>query len=182
MEYEITSKNESLFTYFKKIYEYKFLISTLAIREIKSFYVSTYLGIISLIIQPLMALAIYTIFFDIILGIDADGIPYPLFVFPGVMVWFHFIQVIYSTGSSLLNNQNLIHRIAFPKIILPLSQIMYHLISVGFSFILILIISFYYGYYPTFRIIFFPVLVFLNIINAFSIGIWLSALTIRYCE
>ena len=182
MEHEITSKEETLLTYIKKVYKYKFLVYTLAIREVKSFYVNTYLGIISLVIQPLVALIIYTIFFDILLGIKAGDTPYPLFVFPGVMVWFHFIQIIYTTGSSLQNSQNIIHRIAFPKLILPLSQIMYSLLSVGISFILILIISFYYGNYPTIRIIFFPAIVLLNIIIAFSIGIWLSALTIKYTD
>ncbi len=177
---QITAKNDSLILYLKKIFHFRFILYTLTLREIKSFYSKTYLGIIWLVLQPLVALMIYTVFFYLILGIETDGVPYPLFVFPGVMVWLHFIQIIHITGSSLLNNQDIIHRISFPKLILPLSKILYSLINVAISFILILIISFFYGFHPNLKILFFPLIVFLNIITAFCIGIWLCALTIRY--
>tara|TARA_B100001250_G_scaffold36374_1_gene29169 strand:+ start:861 stop:1676 length:816 start_codon:yes stop_codon:yes gene_type:complete len=179
---QITSKNNSLSTYFKNVYKYNFLIYVLAKKETKTFYANTYLGFIWLIIQPLFALIIYTIFFYLILGIETLGVPYPLFVFPGVMVWFQFIQIIYDTGSSITNNQTLIHKISFPKLILPLSKIVYSLVSVSISFILIIIISLYYGYVPTMKIFLFPIILLLNIMNGFCIGVWVSALTIKYSD
>ncbi|MCB9186652.1 MAG: ABC transporter permease [Flavobacteriales bacterium] len=176
----ITSEQSGFFDYVKRVWQYRALIRVLAKRDIKIRYSQTALGILWSVLQPLIAIAIYTVFFYYILGVSSGKVPYPLFVLPGIIGWFQFTHIINAGGMSLLNNPDLIRRIDFPKLVLPLSQVLSGLLEVLITLGLMLILMAAYGYTPSLRIAFVPLFIMLNALAGLSISLWLSALTIKY--
>ncbi len=176
----LSSKGEKLSQYLHKVYQYRSLAFTLARRDVKVQYAQTALGFLWSVIQPLTSLLVWTFFFDKLIDVDTGAIPYALFAFTGMIGWYFFTFIFNYAGTSLVNAQDLIRKIYFPRIILPLSKVLVGLvefsISLGLLFILMLIL----GEAPTWKLVFLPFFILFNIITGLSFGIWLSALTIRY--
>ncbi|MEM7041046.1 MAG: ABC transporter permease, partial [Bacteroidota bacterium] len=177
---EITGESESLWAYLARVWRYRALARVLALREIKIQYSQTLLGIGWAVIQPVVAILIYTFFFYKLLQIKTGDVPYPVFVLPGVMAWFHFSQILSDAGSSLQKSQDLIKKVEFPRIILPIAQVLYGLTFVVISFILMLILLAIFQTPITYRIVFFPIFLALNTIVGMTVAIWLSAMSFRY--
>jgi lipopolysaccharide transport system permease protein len=115
-----------------------------------------------------------------LLKMHIGNIPYALFAFPGMMAWYYFSYVVSQSGTALVQSQQIIQKVFFPKLILPLSKVMTGLVEFCIWFILFLLLMLYYRYPFSINILVLPVAVLLNIIAGLSIAIWLSALTIRY--
>lgn len=175
-----SGKGEKLSQYLHKVYQYRTLLFSLAKRDLKVQYAQTVLGFLWSVLQPLTSLLVWTFFFDKLIQVDTGAIPYPLFAFTGMTAWYFFTHIFNHAGTSLVNSQDLIRKIYFPRIILPLSKVLVGLVEFGISLVLLFIIMLWMGYTPSEKIIFLPVFIFLNIITGLSFGIWLSALTIRY--
>ena len=176
----ISSEKDSLYVYFNKVWQHKSLILTLAKRDLKIKYAQTSLGLLWTAIQPLTGLLIFTLFFNQVMHID--GIPesgYAVFAFTGMTSWYFFNYLVYQGSTSLLQGQELIKKIYFPKLILPLSKVLVGLVDFGISMILLVIIMMFNGITPSWHIIFLPFFIVLNIIVGLSVSIWLSALTVR---
>ncbi len=156
------------------------MIKVLAVRSIKIQYSQTVLGVLWAAIQPLLALFIYTFFFYKILGIDSEGAPYPIFVMTGVLGWFNFSKVVNEAGMSLQSNQELISKVAFPKLILPLSKMISALMEVFISIILLIGLLVFFKIQVSVNLIFFPLFLLLNQVAALSVALWLNALTLRF--
>ena len=156
------------------------MINVFVKRDLKVKYAQTFLGFTWAVIQPMVAVAIYTIFFYMILQISTDPIPYPLFVLPGILAWFHFTTIIDEAGTVLMSNQELIRKIDFPKLILPMSKLFSTLVDVIITLLLFFLLMIFYDYQITWRVVLFPLFLMLNILTGFSIALWLSSLTIRY--
>ena len=176
----ITADNFGFFEYLRRIWKYRSLIRVLAIRDIKIRYSQTILGLLWSILQPLVAILIYTIFFYYILEINTGEIPYPLFVLPGIIVWFQFTNIINSAGMALHSNPDLIRKVEFPKLALPLSKVVSGLLEVCITFGLMLLLMMVYGYVPSLKLVFVPLFVLLNVLVGLAVAICLAALTIRY--
>jgi lipopolysaccharide transport system permease protein len=177
---EITAGEERIGTYLKRVWKFRALARVLAMRSIRIQYSQTALGMAWAIIQPVVAILIYSVFFYSILGIDTGDTPYPVFVFPGVIAWFHFAQILSDAGNSLRTSQELIRKVEFPRIILPISQVLSGLVFVAISFVLMIILLLIFRIDFTWRIAFFPFFLVLNIMAGSTIAIWLSALSFRY--
>lgn len=176
----ISSEKDSLSVYFKKVWQHKSLILTLAKRDLKIKYAQTSLGLLWTAIQPLTGLLIFTIFFNQVMKID--GIPesgYAVFAFTGMTSWYFFSYLVYQGSTSLLSGQELMKKIYFPKLILPLSKVLVGLVDFGISMILLVIIMMVNGIAPSWHIVFLPFFIVLNIIVGLSVSIWLSALTVK---
>jgi lipopolysaccharide transport system permease protein len=132
------------------------------------------------VLQPLVAISIYTVFFYYVLGIKTGDVPYPLFVLPGIIGWFQFTNIINGAGMSLLENPDLIRKIEFPKMVLPLSRILSGMLEVAITFGLMFLLMLVYGFAPSVKMAVLPVFILLNILTGLCIAIWLAALTIRY--
>ena len=111
---------ENIYVYIKKVWQYRSMIWVLGLRDLKIKYAQTFLGLSWSLIQPLTALIIYTVFFDLFMHMRRTIVPYSLFVFSGIICWNLFSYIVNTASTSLLSNQNLISKIYFPKIILPL--------------------------------------------------------------
>jgi lipopolysaccharide transport system permease protein len=175
----ISSEQESLGSYLRKINSYRHLIITIGIRDLKSKYAQSFLGIGWAILQPLIGLVIISFVFGYLLHIESAGIPYPIFVFIGMLAWYTFIYILGYSGLSLIENKEMIKRIYFPKIILPFSKVVSSMVELGIWIVLLIALMLFYGIVPTWRIVFFPLFLIYDIIAALSIGLWLSALTFR---
>jgi len=153
---------------------------SLAKRDVKAKYTQTVLGILWSVIQPLTGLLIFTIFFDKLIKVDTNNIPYPLFAFSGMVAWYFYTFIVNQGGTSLVDSQYLLKKFYFPRLILPLSKVLVGLVDFGISVILLIILMIILGGMPSFLILLFPVFLLLAVLTGLSIAIWLSALTIRY--
>ena len=166
--------------YWSRLYEYRAMIYSFAVREIKAQYTQTLLGILWAALRPLMGLIIYTVFFHYMLKVDTGELPYPLFALCGIMPWLYFTYLVGDAGVAVVQSKDLIKKVYFPKLILPISKVLVGLVDFGVAFLVLLILMIAFGHLPSYRIVFLPVFIALNVATGLSIGIWLSALTIRY--
>ncbi len=178
----IRNEKPSITQYIGRILQYRSLVRVLAVRDIKIRYSQTLLGFFWAIVQPLVALSIYTLFFFYLIGLETgnSAVPYPLFVMPGVICWFHFTDIVNRAGTSLQNNQDLLHRINFPKFVLPLSVVISGLMEVLISFLIMGVLLLIFQVPLSLNITLLPVFLLLNIFCGLSIAIWLNALTVKY--
>ena len=181
MKRTITANSKrSVINALKSVIAHRGLIATFAARDLKIHYAQTLLGILWSLIRPLTGLLIYSVFFGGLLNVDTGTIPYPLFAFSGLICWYYFAHLVGTGGTSLLASQDIVKKINFPKLILPLSKALGGLVEFTISFAVLLGLMIYWGYVPGPKILFLPLIVLLNIFAGLSIGIWLSALTVRY--
>jgi lipopolysaccharide transport system permease protein len=166
----ISAEQDSFMSYIKKVWEYRPLILTLAKRDLKVKYAQTYLGLAWTIIQPITAVVVFSLFFSVLLEIRS-GYPYVLFVLSGVLIWNLFNYIFSQGSSSLINNQDLIRKLYFPKIVLPLSKILVALVEFGITLILFIALLIFFRVDVKWFILFSP-LIIINVI-LFSIGITL---------
>jgi len=175
----ISAKNYSLLIYMRDVWQARLLIIGFAKRDLQIQYAQTYLGVLWAIIQPLTGLLIFSFFFQRVLPLHLN-VPYPVFVFTGMMGWFYFTQLVGQAGTSLMHNQQLIKKIHFPRLILPLSKMIVGFVELCISLFLLLLIMLVTGCSFSEKIIFLPLVILANIITGLSVGIWLCALTIRF--
>jgi len=176
----ITSDKPGIWASLKRVIAYKRLIYTFAQRDLKIQYAQTLLGILWAVLRPLIGLLIYTLFFSYLLNVNTGTIPYPLFAFSGMVCWYFFSFLVSNSGTALRESQYMIKKIYFPKLILPFSKVLVGLIEFSIAFAILLCLMAAWGVFPGIMIILLPLVVVLNIVAGLSIGIWLSALTIRY--
>lgn len=175
----IKGNGVTMASYLKEVWQSRVLALTFALRDLKIQYAQTFLGLLWSLVQPLTGLLIYTFFFQRLIHIEVDA-PYPVFVFTGIMGWHGFSALVVQSGAVLMNNQQLIRKIHFPRLILPLSKMLAGLIEFGIYLALLLVLLLATGYGVSWKIIFLPFVFIISSIVALSIGIWLSALTIRF--
>jgi lipopolysaccharide transport system permease protein len=177
---EIKANQKWLSLNLKELWTYRELLYFLTWRDVKVRYKQTILGIFWVVLQPLMAMLITTIFFGKLVGVPSDGLPYALFVFAGLLPWMFFSKGISQSGNSLVGSTNLITKVYFPRLIIPSATILSGLVDFAVSFVLLILLMFYYGVRLQAGMLMFPVLVLLTTILTLGAGMWLSALNVRY--
>lgn len=166
--------------YIKELVQYRHLIWVFAIQELKVQYVQTRLNFIWALLRPLMVLALFTFIFSRVITIRNQNYPYPLFAFTGLMVWNNFGFLVTNAGTTIVNQQQLIKKMYFPRLILIFSKLLVSMVELGISFALTIVLMFALGYPPGERIVFVPFFLVISILVGLTVAIWLSALTIRY--
>lgn len=163
-----------------KLWKYRSLIFAFAARDIRAQYAQTKLGLVWSFIQAATAATVVNLFFSILLKMDGGTVPYILYAFPGMMVWYYFSYIVNQAGTSLVQSQHIIKKIYFPKLILPVYKtavgLAEHLIWLVVFFVLMLL----YKFPVSINLLMLPFFIVLNIIAGLSVAIWLSALTVRY--
>jgi len=149
-------------------------------RDIKIRYKQTLLGAGWAIIQPLFAMILFTLFFGRLARIPSDGVPYPLFAYAAILPWSYFSQAIARSGASLVGDATLISKVFFPRIIVPLSSALAPVVDFALAFVVLLGMMAWFGIAPTLAVIAVPLLLFLALLTALAVGLWLSALNVRY--
>ena len=164
----------------KELWRYRELIFFLTWRDIKVRYKQAVLGIAWAILQPLLTTSIFTVIFGILLKTPSDDTPYPLFTLTALLPWQLFATALQRSSVSLVGNANLITKIYFPRLAIPLSSVMASLVDFSVSFVVLLGMMFYYRYWPGWNILWLPLIVLLALLTALSVGLWLSALNVQY--
>lgn len=165
---------------FYNLWEYRDLFYFLTIRDIKVRYKQTVLGGLWAIIQPFFTMVVFSLFFGKLAKVPSDGIPYPIFSFAALVPWTFFAQGLTNSSNSLVGSANLITKVYFPRIIIPLSSVVSGIIDFVIAFAVLIGMMFFYGIYPTTNIIWLPFLLLLAFIIALGIGMWFSALNVEY--
>ena len=175
----IRGGNQPLWSYLKEVYQSRNLILSFAVRDLRVQYAQTYLGVFWSLVQPLTGLIIFNFFFQRVIHLSLK-VPYAVFAFTGIMGWFYFTALVGQAGTSLMANQQVIKKIQFPRLVLPLSKALVGLVEFTISLGLLLIMLVYFGIGVSSKIIYLPLVVIANMVAGLSLGIWLSALTIRF--
>ena len=177
----ISAKNDTLTSYFAETLEKSELILSLARRDIKIKYAQSFFGIAWVLLQPITGALIFTFFFTQMFSFgEGLSIPYHLFSFSGFLCWLLFSQLVNLAGTSLVQEERLIKKVYFPRIIIPLSKLMVQLLDFAVGLLALILISSFYYPAVLYRFIFTVPAVILIVLNSMAIVFWLSALTIRY--
>lgn len=165
---------------FREIWAYRELLYFLTKRDIKVRYKQTVLGGLWAIIQPFFTMVVFTLFFGRMAKIPSDGIPYPIFVYAGLLPWTYFSNALSASGNSLVGSQNLITKVYFPRVIIPASAALAGLLDFFVALSVLAALMIWYQCLPGFGILLFPILVGLTFLCAVGVGMWLSALNVEY--
>lgn len=164
----------------KDLWEYRELLYFLTWRDIKVRYKQTVLGAAWAIIQPFFTMVVFSLFFGRLAKIPSDGIPYPLFAFAALVPWTFFANGLSQSSNSLVGSANLITKVYFPRLIIPVSSILSGFIDFAIAFAVFILMALYYGIFPTISIILLPFLLLLGFTTALGVGLWLSALNVKF--
>lgn len=164
----------------KELKHYRDLFYILAYRDLRIRYAQTFLGLLWAMLQPLATLAIFVIVFGHAVKVDTGNMPYPLFAITGVAAWTYFAFVMKESGSSIISAQQMVKKIYFPRLVIPLSKAIVGFVDFGIALLFMVILMVYYQVVPAGNVMFLPLFILMIIISALGVGIWLSALTIRY--
>ena len=163
-----------------EIWHYRELLFFLTWREIKVRYQQTLLGASWAVIQPFMQMVVFSLIFGGIARMSSDGLPYPIFSYTGLLPWGLFSKSLTDAGRSMVMNRNMITKIYFPRLIIPLSSVISGLVDFFISFFVLLGLMVYFHVTPTAAIWTLPLFMLLAIITALGVGLWLSALNVLY--
>jgi lipopolysaccharide transport system permease protein len=163
-----------------ELWGYRELLYFLTLRDVKVRYKQTALGAAWAIIQPLFTMIVFTLFFGKLAGVSSDGIPYPLFAFAGLLPWTYFSNAVTSSSNSLVGSANLISKVYFPRMIIPGAAVGAGLVDFAIGFALLAALMAYYGVALTWNLLMLPALVALTAALALSVGLWMSALNVKY--
>lgn len=164
----------------KELLDYRDLFLVLAYKDLRVRYAQTFLGLAWVILQPLVTLFIFTLIFGRAIQVDTQGVPYPVFALAGMGAWNYFAFVMAQSGSSIIGAQDMVKKIYFPRLVLPLSKAFVGLADFAVALVLLLLAMAYYGQPFSNQLPYVTLFILLNLLCSLAIGIWLSALTIRY--
>ncbi len=163
-----------------ELWAYHELIFFLALREIKIRYKQTAIGVLWAVIQPLFTMLIFSLFFGRLGKLPSDGIPYSLFSLAALVPWTFFSAGLTAASNSLVGNANLITKVYFPRLAIPISTVLSGLIDFSIGLALLVAFMLCRGFYPRAQLIWFPAFLLLSLITALGAGLWLSALNVEY--
>jgi lipopolysaccharide transport system permease protein len=164
----------------REVWEYRELLYFLAWRTIKVRYKQTLLGAAWAILQPVFAMVVFSVIFGRLVGIPSDGIPYPIFAYAGLLPWQLFAQSLTEAGNSLVNNEHLLTKVYFPRLLIPAATIVVSMLDFAVAGIVLAGMMVYYRIAPAGGAWALPLLVIQAVGAALGIGLWLSALNVRY--
>lgn len=165
---------------FRELWSYRELLYFLTWRDVKVRYKQTLLGAAWAIVQPLFTMIIFSLLFGRLAGIDSAGIPYPIFAFAGLLPWTFFSNAITNSSNSLVGSANLITKVYFPRLLIPTAAVIAGLVDLAIAFLLLIPLMIYYAVAPALALLMLLPLVLLTTLLALGVGLWMSALNVKY--
>jgi lipopolysaccharide transport system permease protein len=163
-----------------ELWRYRELLYFLAWRDVMVRYKQTMIGAAWAILQPFLTMVVFSILFGGLLSVPSEGVPYPVFSYAALLPWNFFAGALTRSGNSLVSDANLISKVYFPRLILPVSAVMSLVLDFAIAFIILLIMMFYYGIVPGVAVLMLPLFLLLALMTALACGVWLSAVNIKY--
>lgn len=165
---------------FKELIAYKDLLYFMVLRDVTVIYKQSVLGIAWAFINPIFSILIFSVVFGKLAGVPSDGIPYPIFSCAALLPWTYFSSTLNASGNSLITNTSVFTKVYFPRLIIPLVPVLSKLVDFAISFILLIVLMFYYECYPTPKLFLLPLLIVIMVVTSAGLGAWLSSLAIQY--
>ncbi len=172
--------NGWLSLHLRELWDYRELLVFLTWRDIKVRYAQAALGAAWAILQPLLTMVIFSVIFGRLANLPSDGIPYPVFSYVALLPWQLFAGALQRAGTSLVGNSNLLTKVYFPRLIIPISAVAAGLVDFLIAFIVLVGMMAFYNIKLTWAILVLPFLILLTLLTALAVGIWLSALNVQY--
>lgn len=164
----------------REIWSYRELLYFLIWRDVKVRYKQTGLGIAWAVIQPVMTMVVFSVFFGKLAKLSSDGVPYPIFAFAALVPWTLFANGLTQGTNSLVGSSNLITKVYFPRLIIPFATVLAGVVDFVIAFCVLLVLMLFYGISPTWKALWIPVLFFITLITSLAVSLWLSAMNVKY--
>lgn len=164
----------------RDLWEFRELLFFLTWRDIKVRYKQTLIGVSWAIIQPFFTMVVFTLFFGRLARVPSDGLPYPLFAFAALVPWNFFANGLSQSSNSLVGSANLIQKVYFPRLVIPISSVLSGVIDFVLALVMLLGMMMFYGMFPGVRLLWLPLLFLLALVAALGVGLWLSAFNVEY--
>jgi lipopolysaccharide transport system permease protein len=163
-----------------EMWDYRELLYLFVWRDIKIRYKQTAIGAAWAVLQPFLTMLVFSLFFGKLAHIPSQGLPYPIFYYSALLPWMYFAGALQSATNTIVENQRLITKVYFPRLILPFSSVLSGLVDFGISFLMFVAMMIYYGIRPSAAILWLPVFLLLAVLTALGVGLWLCALNAIY--
>jgi len=164
----------------RHIWEFRELLYFLIWRDVKVRYKQTILGAAWAILQPFFTMVVFSLFFGRLAKVPSDGLPYPVFSFAALVPWGFFSNGLTTAANSLVGNANLIKKVYFPRLVVPISAVSSGAVDLGLSFVLLLGMMAYFHVWPTVNVVLLPLFFLLAAVASLGVGLWLSAMNVRF--
>ena len=165
---------------FRELWEYRELLFFFVWRDIKVRYKQTVLGAAWAIIQPFFTMVIFSLFFGRLASIPSDGLPYPIFSYAALVPWTFFATALTQASNSLVLSANMVKKIYFPRLTLPIATVLAGIVDFALAFIVLMGMMFFYGLTPTINILWLPLFLLLALITSLGVALWLSAMNVQF--
>jgi lipopolysaccharide transport system permease protein len=162
------------------LWEYHELLYFLTWRDIKIRYKQTILGAAWAIIQPFFTMVVFSLFFGRLAKVPSDGIPYPIFSYAALVPWTFFAHGLAQSSNSLIDSANLIRKVYFPRLTIPIATVLSGVVDFTLAFIVLLGLMLFYGITPTVNVFWLPLLLMLALVTALGVGLWLAAMNVQF--
>lgn len=169
-----------VFLKLSELWEYRELLYFLTWRDIKVRYKQTLLGAAWAIIQPLSTMVVFSLFFGKLANVPSDGVPYPIFSYVALVPWSFFANGLSQSSNSLVGSANLIKKVYFPRLTIPIATVLSGTIDFGLAFVILLGMMLFYGIVPTVNIVWLPLFIILALATSLGVGLWLSAMNVQF--
>jgi lipopolysaccharide transport system permease protein len=163
-----------------ELWRYRELLYFLSWRDIKVRYKQTILGVAWAVIQPLLTMVVFTLFFGKLGKMPSDGIPYPIFAYAALVPWTFFANGLTQSSNSLVQSANVLKKVYFPRLIIPISSVLSGIVDFVFAFMVLVGMMFVYGIVPTVNVIWLPLLLLLAFVTVLGVGLWLCAMNVQF--
>jgi len=163
-----------------ELWHYRELLYFLTWRDIKVRYKQTVLGAAWAIIQPFFTMVVFSLFFGKLAKVPSDGIPYPIFAYAALVPWTFFANGLSQSSNSLVDNANMLKKVYFPRLVVPLSSVISGVVDFILAFTVLLGMMLFYGIYPTINVLWLPFLLLLTLTTSLGVGLWLSAMNVQF--
>jgi lipopolysaccharide transport system permease protein len=163
-----------------EVWEYRELLYFFVWRDVKVRYKQTVIGVAWVVLQPLLTMGVFTLFFGRLAKLPSDGLAYPVFYFCALVPWNYFATALQSCTSVVVDNQRVITKVFFPRLVLPLSAVVSGLVDFAIGFVVMFIVLTAYGIRPGLTALWLPVFLLLAVLTALGVGLWMSALNALY--
>jgi lipopolysaccharide transport system permease protein len=177
---DVSSDQKLINLNLRDLWVYRELLYFLVWRDIKIRYKQTYLGAAWAVIQPVFTMIIFSIVFGQLAKLPSDGIPYPVFTYTALLPWQLFAYALSSASNSLVSNQQLITKVYFPRLVIPIASVLSGLVDFAIAFLVLIAMMLYYHIQITTRLFTLPLFILLAVATALAVGLWLSALNVKY--
>jgi len=165
----------------KEIWQYRELLYFFVWRDLKVRYKQTFVGVAWAVFQPFLTMVVFSIFFGGLAKMPSDGVPYPIFVYVGLLFWQFFSTALSDTSMALISNQSIITKVYFPRLILPISSVMTKFVDFLIATLILIGLMFYYGYMPHISgLLILPLLLLITFMASVGLGLFLASINVKY--